>query len=323
MVNAEILNNNLQGAIRNKLPKGTNIANALADILFIGKEAVYRRLRGEVPFSLYESALIVKHFGISLDSIINTATSGNAIFELKDQRFYDLSEADYSMLEEYLGVLKFAQQEPYSEQVYTSNVFPQFPSHLYSLLTKYNSFRWMYLNYNLSMIKTFHEMDYPERLSKTSKEIIDETMNIKDTSYIWDSSIFQSIVKEIQYFHNIRLINKEDLADLRDELLELLDLLESIASKGKFETGNKVHIYISNINSEAVYSYLETPHIHLSMIGALAMNYVVSLEPKTLLKLKERIHSLKRVSTLISESGEIQRVQFFKTQRETVNTLTT
>jgi hypothetical protein len=59
------------------------------------------------------------------------------------------------------------------------------------------------------------------------------------------------------------------------------------------------------------------------MIGALAMNYVVSLEPKTLLKLKERIHSLKRVSTLISESGEIQRVQFFKTQRETVNTLTT
>ena len=37
--------------------------------------------------------------------------------------------------------------------------------------------------------------------------------------------------------------------------------------------------------------------------------------------LKEWIQSLKKFSTLISESGEMQRIQFFKQQREIIDTL--
>lgn len=81
MVNTETLNNNLQKAIRNTLPEDKNIANVLTEILFIGKEAVYRRLRGEVPFTLYEAALIVKQLGISLDSLITTTCTNNPIYD--------------------------------------------------------------------------------------------------------------------------------------------------------------------------------------------------------------------------------------------------
>lgn len=42
----EVLNNNLIEAMRIRIPDGTNLANVLMDILYIGKEAVYRRLRG-------------------------------------------------------------------------------------------------------------------------------------------------------------------------------------------------------------------------------------------------------------------------------------
>lgn len=43
---------------KEKMPTGTNLANTLMDILYIGKEAIYRRLRGEVPFTLAEAAVI-------------------------------------------------------------------------------------------------------------------------------------------------------------------------------------------------------------------------------------------------------------------------
>lgn len=43
------LNTGLVNAVREKLPSKDNLANALMDILYIGKEAIYRRLRGEVP----------------------------------------------------------------------------------------------------------------------------------------------------------------------------------------------------------------------------------------------------------------------------------
>ena len=63
------LNTGLISAMKEKLPQGTNLANLLMDILYIGKEAVYRRLRGEVPFTLAEAAVISQKIGISLDRI--------------------------------------------------------------------------------------------------------------------------------------------------------------------------------------------------------------------------------------------------------------
>ena len=50
----DLLNNNLIEALKMKIPDGANLANELMDVLYIGKEAVYRRLRGEVPFTLAE-----------------------------------------------------------------------------------------------------------------------------------------------------------------------------------------------------------------------------------------------------------------------------
>ena len=50
----DALNNGLIKAMREHLPEETNLANYIMDIISIGKEAVYRRLRGEVPFTFYE-----------------------------------------------------------------------------------------------------------------------------------------------------------------------------------------------------------------------------------------------------------------------------
>ena len=43
-------NANLIEAMKEKLPLKGQLADMLMDTLYIGKEAAYRRLRGEVPF---------------------------------------------------------------------------------------------------------------------------------------------------------------------------------------------------------------------------------------------------------------------------------
>lgn len=40
--------NELIAVMKERVPQGQNLASVLADILFMGKEAVYRRLRGEM-----------------------------------------------------------------------------------------------------------------------------------------------------------------------------------------------------------------------------------------------------------------------------------
>ena len=56
-------NTNLIEAMKEKLPLKGKLADMLMDTLYIGKEAVYRRLRGEVPFTLQEAALVSRKLG--------------------------------------------------------------------------------------------------------------------------------------------------------------------------------------------------------------------------------------------------------------------
>ena len=47
------INTDLIDAMKIYLPKGNNLANALMDILYLGKEATYRRLRGDGNLLFY------------------------------------------------------------------------------------------------------------------------------------------------------------------------------------------------------------------------------------------------------------------------------
>ena len=67
----EVLHDNLLKAIREKIPHEENLANVLGNLLCIGKEAIYRRLRGDVPFTLLETAQISKEMNISIDGFLS------------------------------------------------------------------------------------------------------------------------------------------------------------------------------------------------------------------------------------------------------------
>ena len=147
------------------------------------------------------------------------------------------------------------------------------------------------------------------------------TSHIHSRDYIWDKMIFSNLVNDIQYFSDIHLLSEENKDNIKEETLLLIDELEELAGRGKSETGNDIRIYISNINFEATYSYLETTSMHLSMIRVYAINSITTQDNEMFGDFKEWIQSLKKFSTLISESGEMQRILFFKKQREIINAL--
>lgn len=75
--------------------------------------------------------------------------------------------------------------------------------------------------------------------------------------FIWDSNVFYLFVKEMKYFVGFNLILEIDLIYLKNELELLLYELEQIFVKGEFSNGNKVVIYLFNIDFEVIYSYIE------------------------------------------------------------------
>lgn len=317
---ANDLNSTLIEAIKDKLPAKANIANTLMDILYLGREAVYRRLRSEVPFTLAEAAIISRKMGVSLDNIVGISFSNNAVFDMNVVHHENPFDTYYSIIDKYVKMIQVLKDDPTAEMGTASNSIPQTLSFNHELLSKFRLFKWMYQNDNIKC-KHFDQLELPRELLDKQKEFATLRHHINSNDYIWDCMIFQHTVNDVQYFADIHLISEEDKKRIKEDLLSLVDELEDIASKGKSDEGNDIRIYISSINFEATYSYIEASALQVSMIRVYAINSITTQDPNKFSSLKEWIQSLKKFSTLISESGEMQRILFFKKQREIIETL--
>ena len=317
----EKLNTGLIDAIRERMPDGANVANILMDLLYIGKEAVYRRLRGEVPFTLSEAAVISQKLGVSLDKLTGASFGGNALFDLNLLHYDNPVETYYSIIDDYAGIFGYAKDDPEAELNTSSNIIPQTIYLKYEQLSKFRMFKWLYQHTQSNYVQCYEELTLPAKLLERQRDFVAETQNIQKTCYIMDSLVFRYMVNDIRYFASAHLIPEEDLLLLKGELLELLDEMERVATAGRFDKGNEVKLYISNVNFEATYSYVESKLHNIGLIRVFAINSITSKDPEMFEQIKEWIQSQKKFSTLISHSGEMQRRQFFAQQRELIDSL--
>ncbi len=314
-------NSELIKAMKEKIPSGVYLANTLIDMLYLGKEAVYRRLRGEVPFTLAEAAIISQKMGVSLDKLVGTNMNANAIFDLNIVRQNDPLETYYSIVNNYVRIFREIKDDPMSELCTSSNMIPQTFYLKYELLSKFRMFKWLYQFEKIDIDNHFEDIEMVDKLLERQREFVRESQEFNRTEYIWDDQLFVYLINDIKYFASVHLISHEYVQKLKKELLQLLDELEEIATRGTFKTGKEVSIYIANVNFEATYSYIASSSYHVSLIRVFAINSFASHDEAVFKSVKEWIHSLKKFSTLISQSGEMQRIKFFKTQREIIEGL--
>lgn len=317
----EQINNLLIETMIEKIPKGTNLARVLMDLLYIGKEAVYRRLRGEVPFTLAEATTISGKLGISLDKLLGAVSSSNAIFDLNLVDNDDPVETYYLMLDKCMNMITEVGEFDDSEMGTASNTVPLVFTMRYEWLSKFRFVKWLYQNQNIGMTDKFKDIVVPDKLFRKQKEYVEQIENIKNTCYIWDNMMFVSLLNDIKYFMSINLIEPEDLKRFKEEMLAMTENMFAIANTGKLRTGKDIQIYISNINFKATYSYIHTHNNSFSMLRLFSINSISSKDIEVFKRLKAWVNSLKKFSILITQSGEMQRIQFFNKQKEMINSL--
>ena len=276
--------------MKDRMPQGQNLANYLTNALYIGKEAAYRRLRGEVAFTLDEIAIISCNLGISIDQIIGNYLANRVTFNMNLLHKSDLLESYHEIL--------------------ASNTIPFVRYSSYEYLTKFRLCQWIYQNGKIKAPNSLSEMQIPEKLVTIHSKLSESAKKSGKTCFIWDNSIFHSFVKEIKYFAGLKLISAKDVIQLKKELQQLLT-----------DNGNKLSIYLSNINFETTYSYISKKDFEISLFSIYSPNFMDSQSPHICRMQKKWIQSLKRHSIQISESGETQRIAFLKKQKNIITAL--
>lgn len=313
----QILQNKFVTVLKQKIPM--HLARTLMDILPLEKEAIYRRLRGEVSFSFVEMATISTYLGISLDNIANKISPYRSqCYQLHVRNYSDIKSIDLNMSYEYIKAINIASESPDSEFGIAANTLPLHISLLHNPLYRVYLLKWWYQSGKIpgeSLVYSNVQMPEPEK--KTYQDFIDAVSRVKYTFFIWDKSFFMSLINDINYFYSIRIISPEDIVMLREEMSRLLDTLEHFADSGIFETtGNRVETYISNINFDTTYSYLYSDNVHISMSNAYSLGAFTTLDKDACVDMKNWIMGLKRSSTLISGAAQHEKIMFFEKQRE-------
>ena len=261
-------------AIHAHTPQHSNPASLLMDMLNIGREAAYRRLRGEVPFTFGEASALCARMHFSLDRVVGLAATDKLSFQLKFKEFTAPLETYNEILERDIAFMREVASDPTTEFATATNSLPAEFYGKYDNLNRFKLFKWLYQ----------HEVGNPA----------------------------------VRTFREMHLISQESVRVLRDELFAMLDEMETVAVKGEFENGNKIFLYLSDIDLESSYSYVTTSRHQAVNIGMFSLNGLRTPDPLMYEYVKKWIKTQSRFSTLISGSGELRRIHYFKRQREIV-----
>ena len=313
------LQKNLIATIREKIPKGKNMTAYLSEKLVLGRESVYRRLRGEINFTFEEIAALSQDLGFSIDNILGVKKNENALFNI-----HMLQESDYfdiyiNKMTEYGRMFRKMSKQPSTKARMAINMVPYFFAIGYQNLSRFRIYKWVHQNQKIGSNDTFSEFVLPEKITKTHKIFYEDTQTVPELTLIMDDNVFWSITKDIEYFMKRGLLAENDVRTLQAELHEMVDMLEQLATNGVSQNGATVSIYISSVDIEASYLHFESDDFQFSQVRIFSISAIDSYNEGLCNIQKEWIESLKKYSVLISGSGEIQRFEYLKKQREYID----
>lgn len=315
------LNKQLITILENFIPKGMNIAGFLMDTLFIGKDAAYRRIRGEVPFTLDELALIYNATDISFDELFgkNKPSQVNLSFSYnpKDDVFDQLTKI---FMQRVSNLEKINNSEE-AEVSIVAHILPYFLYCSHENLFKFELIKWQLQVKNIKTFTPISQFSMPEKLITVKDKYEKTVMNGHfNTQFIFNKNMFIYFAKNVHYFYKLKAIDYQELCLLKDDLFAIMDELEMLGEYGetpKYKHDNK--IYISNIELDNSYYLYESKAGLMSEYNVYLFNSFYTENPLICDIQKKWIDSCKRFSTYITKSGELIRHEFFAEQREQVS----
>lgn len=237
-------------------PQHSNPASLLMDMLNIGREAAYRRLRGEVPFTFGEASALCARMHFSLDRVVGLAATDKLSFQLKFKEFTALLETYNEILERDIAFMREVASDPTTEFATATNSLPAEFYGKYDNLNRFKLFKWLYQHeVGNPAVRTFEELKLPAELRRNCREYVRWVQSVATTYLIFDDSNFKHWLNALRAYREMHLISQESVRVLRDELFAMLDEMETVAVKGEFENGNKIFLYLSDIDLESSYSY--------------------------------------------------------------------
>ena len=314
--------------LKNVIPSNISMVDEIAEILDIGYDSVYRRIRGEKPITLGELKILCDRYQISLDQVLQL-DNDSIVFQAPGIN----NDIDFSgYLSGILAEFKYFNSFGTKEIFYLCKDLPMWYYFLFPEIAAFKLFCWMKTIQNLPdyQHKTFSLSNFPfDELYKTGQQILNEYTKIP-TVELWGHETVNSTINQIQYYRDANLFaNHEDLKMVLRSLNQMFNHLKNQAEAGlKFMPGispshskGGYNLYINEVllgNNTTLVNLDNTLHCYINYNG---LNYFKTRDVRFTTRSMRHFNTLMSRSTHISGTGEKYRNKYFGLLEERVNML--
>jgi len=301
--------------ILSNIPPYTKSIDYLMQTLDISRESVYRRIRGDISFTLEEIAKLSIELGFSIDELIMKDIPSRIFLNVHTTNTQDPSDIFTIIFQRYLNDAYNIKNSKDIESIMVINQIPHEFIVYFSHLFKFSYYRWMHQNQESSLKYSYSDVTLPDDLVSLQHKAIDSLKKIRNNTIIIDSNVFLNLIQEIQYYYKRRLIDDDEFIHLKNDLLGLVNMIENIAQTGYYGSDTKYNFYLSSLNIDSGSRYLKFNDQAKSMFFVNSIEPVIVVNSNLCSMHKKWLDSMRKYATLITQSNEILQVKYFNKQR--------
>jgi len=305
--------------IQSRYPRRVDAVEDLMQILNLGKDPVYRRLRNDTFLSPQELTTLALHYRISLDALV-VGQSDNVVcnFNTFSKRVTGFS--DY--LENFISDLEQVRRLPNAHFFYASVEVPVLTYNFLPELICFKLYVWGRTTWNLEFLRNrqFEFSLITPPVIRLSEQLLDLYVSL-DSTELWSVNIMDNTLAQIEYHtYSGGFRDPQDAIVLCEKLSAWAAHLKSVTASGKkFKIGDKpesgrgtVRVY----HNEMVHTNntaLITSDVGKAIYSAYCNpNFIKSTDPRLCDYTEEWFGNVLAKSSPITHSSEKNRDWYFR-----------
>ena len=218
--------------IQSRYARRVDAVDELGQLLNLGKDPIYRRLRGDTFLSPQELTTLALHYRISLDALV-VGQSDNVVcnFNAFSRRVTDFS--DY--LENFITDLEQVRRLPNGHFYYASVEVPVLTYCFFPELISFKLYIWGRTTWNLEFVRQ-RQFDFDlvtPPVIRVSQRLLDLYISLESTE-LWSVNIMDNTLAQIEYHvYSDGFRNPNDALLLCDKLTEWTTHMKAVGVAGK------------------------------------------------------------------------------------------
>jgi hypothetical protein len=309
--------------IRSRIPEQYRLVDVIEELLEVGTDSAYRRIRGDKELSFSELRKLCHTFHLSMDELLGYDSEQGALFRYTPLR---IEPQDYirhiERLSKALGALAAAEDRVL---YFTAQDIPFY----HFLYHEELLFFWLYVWYDSATpgrisFREFHSRMDPDIYSPLHEQLRREYLQIPSKE-IWTGQTANTMLRLLEFYMETGAFDSREIAFLLlRRLLELLDRVSRSAETGYKDAGRRTpfSLYNCSVDPGSNIVLARRGGKWICTVKLYAVNNLTTHNVSLCDETRKWVNNLVLKSTLISGgTSERERFRFFQALKDKVEAL--